>query len=238
MRATRVMSDLDVFPHGAQASAEDGKQRPGWRQKRFIVPVVLVALIAVGSVGGDDKESPEALLSVTNTADSKAKAASDQAERDLAAAEAAAEQAAADRAAAEAAAKEAAEAKAVAEAAALAAQQKAAADKAAAEKAVADKAVADKAVAEQAAAERAAAEKVAAERAAAQKAAAQKAATQPQPLAAAPKGGGCTPEYPDFCIPPAADYNCPDFSQKNFTALRPDPYRLDADNDGVACESR
>lgn len=220
------MSDLDVFPQDASVSAAAGKPRPGWRQKRFTVPAVLVALIAIGSAGGDDKGSTEALLSVTNTADSKAKEASEQAERDLAAAEEAAAQAAADRAAAEAVAKEAAEARAAAaEAAALAAQQKAAA---------AEKAAADKAAAERVAAERAAAEKAVAERAAAQKAAA-----QPQPLAAAPKAGGsCTPEYPDFCIPPAADYNCPDFSQKNFTALRPDPYRLDADGDGVACESR
>lgn len=221
------MSDLDVFPDDAPASATAGKQRPGWRQKRFIVPAVLVALIAIGSTGGDDKGSPEALLSVTNTADSKAKEASEQADRDLAAAEEAAERAAVDRAAAEAAAKEAAEAKVAAEAAALATQQQAAAEKVAAERAAAEKAAAEKATADKAAAEKAAAER----------AAAQKAVAQPQPQAAAPKGN-CTPEYPDFCIPPAGDYNCPDFSQKNFTALRPDPYRLDADADGIACESR
>jgi hypothetical protein len=223
------MSKLIVFPYDAAVPSGAPHQRPRWRKKRVLVAALLVALLSVGCAGGNDKESPEALLSVTNADESKTQAASAEAARDLAAAQAAAEQAAADRAAAEAAAEEAAEAKAAAEAAALAAQ-KAAADRAAAEKAAAD----------QAAAERAAAEKVAADRAAAQRAAAQKAAAQPQPLAAAPKGGaGCTPEYPDFCIPPAADYNCPDFSQKNFTALAPDPYRLDGnDKDGIACESR
>lgn len=227
------MSDIQ-FPHIPSPRELKGAQpKPGWRRKRVLVPGVLVALIAIGSIGGADKESPEALLSVTQAADSKARQASEQAARDLAAAEAAARQAADDRAAAEAEAEAAAEAKAAAEAtaaaeaAALAAQQQAAAERAAAEKAAVDKA----------AAERVAAEKAAAESAAA--AAAQQQAAQIQPLAAAPKAGGnCTPEYPDFCIPPAGDYNCPDFSQKNFTALSPDPYRLDADNDGIACESR
>lgn len=228
------MSDIQ-FPHIPSPRELKGAQpKPGWRRKRVIIPAVLVGLFAIGSVGGEDAQSPEALLSVTQSADRKADEASEKAAQDLAAAEVVAKQAAEDRAAAEAAAdaKQAEEAKAAAEAVALAEQ------KAAAEKAAADKAAAEKAAAEKAAAEKAAAERAAAERAAA--AAAQQQAAQIQPLASAPKAGGnCTPEYPDFCIPPAGDYNCPDFTQKNFTALEPDPYRLDGnDNDGIACESR
>jgi hypothetical protein len=217
------MSNFQVpsFPHAEQP--QGFKKWPGWRRKRVLIPALLVALIGFGSVGGDDKESPEALLSVTQAADSEAASVSEQAARDVAAAEAAARKAAEDRAAAETAAKEAAEAKAAAEAAALAAEQKE----------VADKAAADKAAADAAAAERAAAEKAAAEAAAQQQAA---------QAAAPPEGGGnCTPEYPDFCIPLRAGdaYNCPDFSEKNFTAHAPDPYRLDGnDKDGIACESR
>jgi hypothetical protein len=229
------MSDVQIPPFQNLGQPEGPNQRPGWRRKRVLVPGLLVALIAFGSLGGDDKESPEALLSVTQAADSDVKKVSEQAARDLAAAEAAAEQAAEDRAAAEAAAKAAADTKAAAEAAARAEQQKAAADKVAADKVAADKAAADKAAADKAAADKAAAERAAAEQAAAA-AQQQKAQTQlPAPA------GNCTPEYPDFCIPLRAGdaYNCPDFSQKNFRALAPDPYRLDGnDKDGIACESR
>lgn len=96
------------------------------------------------------------------------------------------------------------------------------------------------------AAQRAAAQLAAHRRAAQQAAAAQAAAEQaaadqaPADQAAAAGGGdNCTPEYPDFCIPqlPGDAYNCGDFSEKNFTALAPDPYRLDRDQDGIACES-
>jgi hypothetical protein len=124
------------------------------------------------------------------------------------------------------------------------ADQKTAVDKAAAEaaarrtgaaKAAAQRAAAQKALAAQAAAREAAARKTAADRAAAEAAAraAQAAAVGPQ------QGGGCTAAYPDFCIPELSGdaYNCSDFSQKGFTALAPDPYRLDRDNDGIACES-
>jgi len=49
---------------------------------------------------------------------------------------------------------------------------------------------------------------------------------------------GCESAYPDFCIPGGRDYNCPEIPAKNFTALWPDPYRLDGnDHDGIACES-
>jgi hypothetical protein len=51
--------------------------------------------------------------------------------------------------------------------------------------------------------------------------------------------GNCTSAYPDFCIPQRSGdaYNCPDFSQQDFTALPADPYRLDRTHDGVARES-
>lgn len=47
----------------------------------------------------------------------------------------------------------------------------------------------------------------------------------------------CSTAYPDFCIPPAPDVNCPDLLPAvNFTALPPDPHGLDSDNDQIACE--
>src|SRR5688500_10747562 len=105
------MPDIQ-FPHIPSPRELKGSQpKPSWRRKRVLLPGVLVALIAIGSLGGGDKESPEALLSVTEASDSKTKQTSEQAARELAAAEAAARQAAEDRAAAEAEAKAAAEAK-------------------------------------------------------------------------------------------------------------------------------
>lgn len=51
-------------------------------------------------------------------------------------------------------------------------------------------------------------------------------------------GQNCSAAYPDFCIPPTPDVNCPDLLPRvNFTALAPDPHGLDADNDGIACEN-
>ncbi|AFS81461.1 excalibur domain-containing protein [Candidatus Nitrosopumilus koreensis AR1] len=48
----------------------------------------------------------------------------------------------------------------------------------------------------------------------------------------------CDPSYPDFCIPSSSpDLDCGDISQKRFTVLQPDPHRLDADKDGIGCES-
>ncbi len=49
----------------------------------------------------------------------------------------------------------------------------------------------------------------------------------------------CDPSYPDFCIPPSPpDLNCKDIDGGQFTVLRPDPHRLDADEDGIGCESQ
>jgi hypothetical protein len=117
-------------------------------------------------------------------------------------------------------------AKAAAEKAAAATASKAAAAEAAAVKAAADKAAADKAAAAKAAAARAAA------------AAAAAAATPP--TTSAPK---CTPGY-DPCIPPGPDVDCaggtgngPRYVQGPIAVTGSDPYRLDADHNGIGCEN-
>ena len=51
---------------------------------------------------------------------------------------------------------------------------------------------------------------------------------------------GCDPAYPDArtCIPsgPPFAQGCAITDERNFTVLRPDPQRLDADKDGIGCE--
>lgn len=50
--------------------------------------------------------------------------------------------------------------------------------------------------------------------------------------------GECEPAYPTVCLPsPPPDLNCPQIPYNDFPALPPDPHRLDADKDGIACES-
>jgi hypothetical protein len=117
-------------------------------------------------------------------------------------------------------------------AAAKAAAQKAAA--ATASKAAAEKAAAAKAAAVEAAAAKAAADKAAAAKAAAARAAA--AATPP--TTSAPN---CTPGY-DPCIPPGPDVDCaggtgngPRYVHGPITVTGSDPYRLDADHNGIGC---
>jgi micrococcal nuclease len=62
-------------------------------------------------------------------------------------------------------------------------------------------------------------------------------APTPQPAAPA-QAARCDPSYPDFCIPPAPpDLDCGDIPRKRFTVRPPDPHRLDADRDGIGCES-
>ncbi len=58
-----------------------------------------------------------------------------------------------------------------------------------------------------------------------------------------PPGGGCTPGYSP-CLPPASDYDCaggsgngPKFVDGPVYVTGSDPYGLDSDGDGVACES-
>jgi hypothetical protein len=53
-------------------------------------------------------------------------------------------------------------------------------------------------------------------------------------------GGGdnCSPEYTGACIPANADdVDCGDVDADNFQSVGSDPYILDLDSDGVACES-
>jgi hypothetical protein len=50
----------------------------------------------------------------------------------------------------------------------------------------------------------------------------------------------CSPAYPDVCIPPPPpDLDCPQIQFTNIRLASPanDPHNLDADNDGVGCES-
>lgn len=56
--------------------------------------------------------------------------------------------------------------------------------------------------------------------------------------APAPPAGGCHPSYSN-CLPIVGDLNCPDvraMGKAPVQVLGSDPYRLDADNDGLGCE--
>lgn len=48
------------------------------------------------------------------------------------------------------------------------------------------------------------------------------------------QASGCNPAYPQLCL--THDVKCADLTARNFTVLSSDPYRLDADNDGIGCE--
>jgi hypothetical protein len=183
----------------------------------------LLTVVLVGAVLPNHKDAATELSATSPHSSDRAAGESDAARRDRLAGEAAA-RAAADRAATDQA------------AAAQAAADKAAADQAAKVKAATVKAATIKAAAARTAAAKAAADKAAADKAAADRAAAAAAAPAAAPAA---QNSNCTPAYPDFCIPQRSGdaYNCADFTQNNFTALPEDPYRLDRDRDGIACES-
>lgn len=52
-----------------------------------------------------------------------------------------------------------------------------------------------------------------------------------------PLGAECHRSYPTLCLPERdRDWNCADVREREFPVLPPDPYRLDADEDGVGCE--
>ena len=54
----------------------------------------------------------------------------------------------------------------------------------------------------------------------------------------APSRENCEPAYPTVCLPsPPPDLDCPQIPYTNFAALPADPHGLDADKDGIACES-
>ncbi|MBM3932912.1 MAG: nuclease [SAR202 cluster bacterium] len=51
------------------------------------------------------------------------------------------------------------------------------------------------------------------------------------------RGPDCDAAYPTVCLPsPPPDVDCGDIVYRRFEALKPDPHRLDADGNGIACE--
>lgn len=69
------------------------------------------------------------------------------------------------------------------------------------------------------------------------------AAPAPAPLPAPPQAalvpaGECSPEYSGACVPMnIGNVNCPDVAAQDFRSVGSDPYGLDGDTDGIACES-
>jgi len=59
----------------------------------------------------------------------------------------------------------------------------------------------------------------------------------PAPPSVTPAPSGCEPAYPTVCIPRGPDLDCGDISFRRFVVNPPDPFRFDADGDGVGCES-
>ncbi|MGD9891648.1 MAG: thermonuclease family protein [Dehalococcoidia bacterium] len=57
------------------------------------------------------------------------------------------------------------------------------------------------------------------------------------PVAPPPPPSNCHPSYPTVCLPYPPDLDCGQISARRFAVLPPDPHRLDADNDGIGCES-
>ncbi len=58
---------------------------------------------------------------------------------------------------------------------------------------------------------------------------------KPVKTSSAPKPA-CHPNY-SACLPIRDDVDCGEISHRNFQVIGSDPYRLDGDNDGIACES-
>ena len=63
-----------------------------------------------------------------------------------------------------------------------------------------------------------------------------------QAVTTAQASASCLPNYPDICIPPnSPDLDCPDVyrltGKTNFAVRGGDPHRLDADGDGIGCET-
>jgi hypothetical protein len=56
----------------------------------------------------------------------------------------------------------------------------------------------------------------------------------PKPKPAQPS---CNPNYTGVCLPLTGDVDCGDISARDFGSVGSDPFRLDGDGDGVACES-
>jgi hypothetical protein len=202
--------------------------RPAFRATQGVAAGLLTVALLSTAMSGGSGEKVNTSSTRPNTASATSTGTSTSEADQVAATEAKAK-AERDAAAQAADAKKAADAKLAAQRAATA---KAAASKAAASKAAASKAAAAKAAAAKAAAEKAAAEKQAADLAA-QEAAQQQASND------------CHPDYLT-CIPvkgtgsgrgEANDLDCPDIGQSvQLRQIGVDPYRLDADDDGIGCE--
>jgi hypothetical protein len=52
-----------------------------------------------------------------------------------------------------------------------------------------------------------------------------------------PAKPSCNPNYTGVCLQNGGDVNCGDISATDFRSVGSDPFRLDGDGDGVACES-
>lgn len=52
-----------------------------------------------------------------------------------------------------------------------------------------------------------------------------------------PAGPSCNPNYTGVCLPLSGDVDCGDISARGFRSIGSDPFRLDGDGDGIACES-
>lgn len=64
------------------------------------------------------------------------------------------------------------------------------------------------------------------------------AATTLKPSPASKPKSNCHPNY-SVCLPKVRDLNCPQIDEEDFYVIGGrDPYKLDGDNDGIACESR
>jgi hypothetical protein len=193
-----------------------------------VLALVMISSVANAASGGGKTAAPKKVAASSSPA-MRAAALKAAALKAAAVKEAAVEAAAVKEAAVEAAAVEAA---AIKEAAVKAAAVKAAAVKAAAVKAAAVKAAAVKAAAVKAAAAKAARDQAARDQAA-------KATTAPP--ASTPTD--CTPGY-DPCIPPGSDVDCaggsgngPRYVQGPVMVSGDDPYGLDADHNGIGCQS-
>jgi hypothetical protein len=218
-RTTLTNSVPRTPSHRARSGAPDGRRAGGGRARAaHKLLTALGALLAVGLIGS----ALEGCGSSGKVAASGGSATSSAASSSSPSATSSRQAARTQLAAAHAAARS-------SEAAKVAARR--AANRAAASRSAASKAAAE------AAAQRAAAQRAARARAAASSRAA--AASR----AAAKAAQNCTPGY-DPCIPPSSDVDCaggsgngPAYVEGPVYVTGSDPYGLDADGDGVGCES-
>jgi hypothetical protein len=52
-----------------------------------------------------------------------------------------------------------------------------------------------------------------------------------------PTTSRCNPNYSGVCLPLTGDIDCPEIAAHDFRVVGDDPFRLDGDGDGIACES-